>query len=267
MSESATSPNGHREEQSTRIPRAIIHKQILDAAETNPDASMEDIATAVSGATADLVDHVLEEYGDPATAPAEEALEVDAGSTAAESTENGEETTGTGRDGVASETRTETEVTEKQREALRVIAERPDATQADIADILGVSSPSINKRVNSIDGFDWSDRRSFVEQYFDDPDAVARGETSERRPAAIERTDGGSRLPRADDRDAQIDELTQRLTAVERSLEETQSSLPAISDPEILHKVVHACLESDHISADEELAILHDLLGTDERSD
>ncbi|WP_290819288.1 hypothetical protein [Halovivax sp.] len=49
-----------------KTPRAVVHKQILDAAASRPEASMEAIADEVSGANVGLVEQVLEEYGDPA---------------------------------------------------------------------------------------------------------------------------------------------------------------------------------------------------------
>lgn len=48
------------------VPRATIHKLILDVAASSPEKSMEGIATELSGATTELVERVLEEYGDPA---------------------------------------------------------------------------------------------------------------------------------------------------------------------------------------------------------
>ena len=54
-----TTPDG------TKTPRAVIHKQILDAAERRPNASLEGLAGQVSGASVGLVEEVLEEYGDP----------------------------------------------------------------------------------------------------------------------------------------------------------------------------------------------------------
>lgn len=47
------------------VPKALIHKKILDAARDAPTASVEDVADSVSGATPELVANVLEEYGDP----------------------------------------------------------------------------------------------------------------------------------------------------------------------------------------------------------
>lgn len=48
-----------------KYPRAMVHKRILDRAETDPDATIEEIAREVSGGTVPLVEQVLEEYGDP----------------------------------------------------------------------------------------------------------------------------------------------------------------------------------------------------------
>ena len=42
-------------------PRAILHKRIHDVAESNPDASMAEIADQVGGASVDMVETVLEE--------------------------------------------------------------------------------------------------------------------------------------------------------------------------------------------------------------
>src|SRR6056297_20464 len=48
------------------LPKSMRHKQILDAAADEPDASISDLARAVPSATPDLVERVLEEHGDPA---------------------------------------------------------------------------------------------------------------------------------------------------------------------------------------------------------
>ena len=49
-----------------------------------------------------------------------------------------------------------------------------------------------------------------------------------------------------------VTQLTQRLEAVER----TVGTEPVQFDPELTHKVLHACLTADHISEEEELQIL-----------
>ena len=48
------------------IPKSVRHKRILDVAAENPDASLESIASQVPSTTTDLVERVLEKYGDPA---------------------------------------------------------------------------------------------------------------------------------------------------------------------------------------------------------
>ena len=368
-------------------PRAIIHKQILDHAEANPNESMEAIADAVSGATTTTVERVLEEYGDPAADSATEPPPAASGSTAKSKTTgaetatsdakpNGTETTNDAESddtepstddtapssneadadertpepdvtvtdgGAASETATaamtsdsttegpepterdaprdgepehsidRSALTEKQRETLRAIYDHPDATQAELADRLGVSSPTISQRVNSIDGFDWSDRNALVAPLFDpddsetedctpfaddtddgpgsserDGDAETSGDATdesqdepndrtrqradsstarlERAPA--ETTDRASENAKLTELVDRVDELADQLVAVERELETlergtagreggTESSV--LSDPELAHKIVHACLQSDRVSEEEELRLLRDV--------
>ena len=68
-------------------------------------------------------------------------------------------------------------------------------------------------------------------------------------------TDGGS--------DARLEQLEARLASLERALEEqpgdTQTEA-VFDEPELLHKVVHACMDSPNITEDEELRILRALL-------
>lgn len=202
------------------IPRAVVHKKILDVAESRPDASLEEIADEVSGATVSIVEQVLEEYGDPgrsddpedgadsstASDPAGDDVAADASTADAELESGGESEldsssdrnldseadsaidAGT-EDGSEDDTDGETiattesddtadaalelsiepsDVTEKQLETFRAIDDSPDATQAELADRLGVSSATISQRVNAVEGFDWSERRAFVEALFDD---------------------------------------------------------------------------------------------------
>ncbi|WP_211338355.1 winged helix-turn-helix domain-containing protein [Haloterrigena salifodinae] len=351
-------------------PRAIIHKQILDHAEANPDESMEAIADAVSGATTSTVERVLEEYGDPAAGSASEPAPtadaepngVEKAMTDAESVDTeplGDDTATLTNEtevderpsdpdvtvtdgGAASETATaavtadstteepaptdrnaardgepelpidRSTLTEKQRETLRAIYDHPDATQAELADRLGVSSPTISQRVNSIDGFDWADRNALVAPLFesdgeedkrmphaddsdDGPDSSERdgddgsagdatdesrdessdrtrrrtdssASRSERTPAnAIDRADADARLAELTDC---VDELADQLAAVERELEDRERGTTSreggaessvLADPELAHKIVHACVHSDRISEEEELRLLRDV--------
>ncbi|QSW98246.1 winged helix-turn-helix domain-containing protein [Haloterrigena alkaliphila] len=302
-------------------PRAIIHKQILDHADENPAAAMEAIADAVSGATTATVERVLEEYGDPAAdesdgevaaasdtepSPAAAVLATPDGQPATDGgatselaepivTESSttEEPVTTDRD-EETEPRSESgldrsELTEKQRETLREVYERPDATQAELADRLGVSSPTISQRVNSIDGFDWSDRHALVASLFEtDGDEREDGgmtHTNDTDPAssggdADERTNAESNADQSDEDAAdvsahdrrltelaeRIDELTQQVATVERELtalerpEVARESDPSVlADPELAHKIIHACMRSDRITEEEELRLLRDV--------
>ncbi|ELY45770.1 winged helix-turn-helix domain-containing protein [Natronorubrum tibetense] len=397
---------------------------------------MEAIADDVSGATVAIVDQVLEEYGDPGESPGESENVGDDSSSDAEADERQEtrtpESSATARDPPESDdaesamtehdSRSDTDlelslepddVTEKQRETLAEIYRRPDATQAALAETLGVSSATISQRVNAIDEFHWADRHEFVEVLFDDgdwfeddaveetardgpepesdsgaertaidgsgsddertdleePSGIDSSATSdverltpgdetpvERSPSANERppsengsaaeraepADGGS-VDRAQPADAsgaaraqppdasgvertepgaesngrrdpdpgrgpdpesqgdsgdeshafaraasseaagldagtssvpggesvselteQLEAVTERLESLERRLEDDSASEPgALSDPELAHKVVHACLSADNISEDEELRLLKEMAATD----
>ncbi|ADD03687.1 HTH domain protein [Natrialba magadii ATCC 43099] len=256
MSNSTSSPTATRTHSThNRMPRAILHKKVLDVAVSRPDASLEELADEVSGATVSIVEQVLEEYGDPGETAAESAASSGDGESeerdSAESALQGEEADGAGGDerGVAEQdvtvgvsndedadpgTETEasadenedqrtaetipdqdcdddtgetpvstdgaptasdtatnstmttdnstdstpdvptdpTALTPRQRETLQEIAARPDATQAALAETLGVTSATISQRVNSIDGFEWSRRREFVANLFDDEDSA-----------------------------------------------------------------------------------------------
>ncbi len=381
---------------------------------------MEAIADDVSGATVAIVEQVLEEYGDPGTADGDDSTGDTDGdereeSFAADSTDaesvtavSDEAESAMSEHDSRSDARLElslepADVTEKQLETLEEIYDRPDATQAALADTLGVSSATISQRVNAIDGFSWSNRREFVEVLFDDgawfeetdgtvdetdrtdsepeSDLVADGTTTE-EPAtdgpetdgevALERTesnagsdtesaesdgertavqtepggertavrtesggegtierteadgestierteadgentverdeaDGGDTVVRAEsdgerapkshadggvdarapvrstesdtgemclaasesvgELSERLEAVTQRLESLERRLaDDAASSGGVLSDPELAHKVVHACLTADHISEEEELQLLKELTTAD----
>jgi transcriptional regulator with XRE-family HTH domain len=242
VSDSANAGDVGRPQRSS-TPRALIHKKILEAAATMPEATMAEVADEVSGASTDLVERVLAEYGDPADSesdsgesPADTGDEspVDTGGeppaetggeptveTQSESAEAGprpdqsDDRVGTDdserADAGGSETESETmtddtpvrapeELSDKELAVLEVVAERPDATQEEIADVLGVSRATISKRASGIEGFDWQRRATFVDRLFEDEaDTLTRGaaESSTVSPSSLERadarTDGRSR--------------------------------------------------------------------------
>ena len=134
------------------IPRAVIHKQILDAAEARPDATIEELATAVSGATADLVERVLDEYGDP-----NRELPPDSSGNAVTESHPSPQTV-------------HEHLTETQLETLRCIYEHPPASQREIASLLDVTHTTVYHRVQTIEGFEWADRWAFVKGLFESMD-------------------------------------------------------------------------------------------------
>jgi transcriptional regulator with XRE-family HTH domain len=312
---------------SSSTPRALIHKKILEAAGSMPDATMAEVADEVSGASTDLVDRVLAEYGDPAATESESESESGAGpgpdssEVTADTREGPAVATGdaaadpevstdepavradgdpTATDGdreqaetVEPETETETEtmtddtpvrapeeLSEKERAVLEVVAERPDATQEEIANVLGVSRATISKRASGIDGFDWQRRATFVDRLFEDEREeeapFTRGDTESSTVAksSLERADARADGDRRRPVDGEIaatgagdqGDIVTRLDRIESRLEDLESrdrSAGGISDPTLAHKVVHACMESDKVSEAEELEVVSAVLNGD----
>lgn len=215
------------------VPRSMRHKQILDAAADQPDASMEAIASDVPSATTELVERVLEEYGDPADGHHDALTEAGDSSATQERVYPGPD-----------------DLSAKQRETLRAIHEHPEASQRELADVLDVSGSTVSNRVNAIEGFDWNDRRAFSEAVFG--------------PRPITEAEDSAQMAANDTQfETTIDQLADRVTAIERQvtdLAEADESRSAFTDPDLAHKVVHACLNSDAIAEEEELRILKALL-------
>lgn len=212
-------------------PKSIRHKRILDIAGDRPDACIEALAEEIPSATPDLVENVLEEYGDPAT-------ETESKSTVDASTM------------VDSKPEVTPDLTETQLETIRAIHEHPEETMRDLGDRLGVSGSTISDRVNSIDGFDWSNRYTFAAAVLD---AECPDTNGERKTMATDNTD----------REVRIDELAERVRRTEQKVDELDvdaETNPVVGDPELVRKVMHACLKSEIISEDEELTLLESFL-------
>lgn len=239
-------------------PRAMIHKKILDVASEQPDASLDDIAAQVSSANTDLVERVLDEYGDPAdtTSPDDSADTPP---------KNVESTTPD-----SPELPAMSEITEKQRKTLQAIYDHPDASQQEIADLLDVTAPTVSRRVNTIEDFDWSDRHTIATSILDSthspetdrPDNPA----NETPPSPDDETPPATATPamsqNAPTREP-LEELAERITTLEQRLEtttDTPAKEPLGGNTELLHKIIHACMESETITQDEELQIIEQLL-------
>lgn len=212
-------------------PKSIRHKQVLDLARDRPDASMEEIAERVQSATPDLVEQVLDEYGDPASNKEDAPEERDI--------------PGTSNSYPDFQALTDAQVT-----TLKTINERPEATQQEIGEALGVTASTVCHRLKAIDGFDWSNRQSIantiLESYNEDPDIIQSRETDTN-----------------DTHHDGLDQLRARITTLEHHLSDnsnTEAESNSISNPELIQKVMHACLSYDDISEDEEFEIIKVLL-------
>jgi hypothetical protein len=137
----------------------MIHKQILDAASAHPDASFEELAKNVSGASVDLVERVLDQYGDP-TAPEEPPENSRSDASEMQPMSNQEPLP------------EPEELTEEQRVVLEAVRRWPDATQSELAEQVGVSASTVNRRLHKIDGFQWADRHRYARELISgDPDS------------------------------------------------------------------------------------------------
>ncbi|MDS0222520.1 winged helix-turn-helix transcriptional regulator [Haloarcula sp. S1AR25-5A] len=271
-------------------PKSMRHKQILDVAAENPEASIAELASEVPSATADLVERVLEEHGDPAEDddPNESAQESSDHSSASQSLPAPDDLSST------------------EYETIKAIRKHPTASQRDLAEKLGVTASTVSNRVNGIDGFDWANREAFANAVLGDQEPEQTESTAspdesqspispeepETQSADSEPTasfDGADRRasesePGSDDGDypppetataagevnttittfqSTVEDLSEQLAELEGQVETVAdggSSPQPFQDPELVHKVVHACMDSEKISEEEELRILDSLL-------
>lgn len=216
-----------------QTPRAVIHKRILEVASDQPDASLEALAEEIPGASADLVERVLDEYGDPSEEPKvspEPEPEVDdPESPTSESTS----------DAVSLPNRED--LSAKQRETLRQIDEAPTATQREIGEALGVSAATISNRLSDIVEFSWQDRQEFASRLFGTP-LIGDGHGQMERDAQSEV-------------EPRLEQLEAKLSALESDV--NGSNVP----PELAHKVLHTCMNSEEFTKEEELELIRALFG------
>lgn len=284
--------------QSKSIPRSMRHRQILDVAEANPSASVSEIAAQVPSATSELVEQVFEEHGDPASEsePSSETddtmstptdpptQEHDAASeptadTAPETTVSDEQATDeqtvvdgqNGTDDNDDETETEPEfpsleeLSEKHQELLETVAAQPAATQADLAAEFDVTRATISRWASEMSGFEWREREAFVDAVFDDDRTIDM--TDQSTPDADSAEADQTTASDTDDEgtatvteiETDLTELSERVADLEAA-DGTADSDSVFEDPDLVHKIVHACLDSERISEAEELRILKRLL-------
>jgi hypothetical protein len=250
-------------------PRAVVHKQVLDAAKRQPDASLEALADEVSGASVELVEKTLAEYGDPAGQPgvdeppaadghaadgdtlsaedddpaadspgssgasgatdAANAVDSALGDDRASGAERARRARGNGREN--GDTDGAPEIPERTRETLRLVCEDPGASQADLADRMDVAKSTINKWLHALEGFEWERRREFAARHVDCD--AGRGD---------DRTASGGGPRRGAGR---------------------ASDGAVVVPAEIAPEVVYASLTSGRLTDDEALRLLESVMGGD----
>lgn len=226
--------NGVREPDRS-LPNSIRQKKILTIAEERPDASLDIIASEVPSATVDLVEHVLDEYGGPAPTAGNESVDEPS------------ERNDSARPALP-------DLTNAQRRTLQAIHDNPEASQRELAELLDVANSTISNRVNSIEGFEWETRGSFADTFFDEMND-SDGDTDDVQSSSSNVAPTNEPVP------SHFNTEDRRNGCLSMSTSDEVAS--ALTDPELVHKVMHACLRSDVISEDEELRILKALLGTD----
>lgn len=172
-------------------------------------------------------------------------------------------------------------LSEKRRETLRAINAYPEASQRALAEKLGVTAATISQRVNAIDGFEWTDRAELVEGLFEESraefDAAFELESAEAEDTTDEApsTEDTRQTPAPDPVQSTTGEtavdgghaehapavvsLEQRVQRLEAELEDRTNSR-SIDDPELLTKVIHACMDAEEISTDEEHQLIEHLI-------
>lgn len=286
MSESHQTQETASHQSTTSRPRAVIHKRILDTADEHPTAGVEDLAGMIPGATANLINRVLEEYGDPGATTSDDTITmnqedttetsaaVDGGTTpdtpTAETTPNDDTGAAPSTDGSLTSASTSSEdgddeqseatvdptppsldsLSEAQRSVLEAIRDRPHATQRELADEFDVSRATISQRVNAIEGFEWRNRQSFVQQLFSTmgDSTASNTSTPDESPLADEMATLQDQL---DILTEEIERLTERVATLEERVGETP-----LEDPDLRSRMIHACLHADELSEEEELRII-----------
>jgi hypothetical protein len=277
----------------------MIHKQILDAAETDPDASLEAVAAEVPGASADLVERVLDEYGDPA----ESSDEQSTATPTPQMSQNGHHDPADRQDDVQEPTLDDRDVlSDRQLDTLAAVYRRPEASQQALADELDVTRATISRRLNAIPGFEWSERAAFATDVFETapavdlpegsggPDSDAADDDAVDDAAADGSDPSGDAEPPEPDEPAELAEPSkpskpskQQAANGEAGAEssppaDATTAVPAVDPngaateaqgreagvdalpPELVHKVAHACMASDALSEEEELTVLAALM-------
>ena len=140
-------------------------------------------------------------------------------------------------------------LTQKEHETLRAIAHDTDATQQDVADMLGVSRATVSNRVNAVEGFEWADRDSFVSAVIDDREKpVSKGEPSDdASTSSSESTDRPvtSTGPEAADASIETDRAVASPSAANGQMSANASQQPTANNVDETHVAAPNHLQED----------------------
>lgn len=245
MAHSTTNETGTT---ASNFPRAVVHKNILDEAKTSPKASIEHIAEKVSGATPDLVERVLEDYGDPGEENGDSIMDDNSAETISSATTGDSLEPEENTDAHSDTPSRPNELTNKQLITLRAIFNNPQATQVEIAEQLGVTNVTVCNRVNDIDAFDWRQREEFVNRLFGDENTGSDENLPTDEPDQPNGTK--SQVENNDAHNGTVDSLEQPLSIKLDSYE------VILKDPDLAAKIMRACICSDQVTEEEEIQII-----------
>ncbi|PSQ10711.1 hypothetical protein BRC93_08415 [Halobacteriales archaeon QS_5_70_15] len=172
------------------------------------------------------------------------------------------------------------DLSDGQLRALRLIERNPEAPQSEIAAEFDVTRATVSRWLNDIPGFEWSRRGGIATRILNgdangeasDPTVLdgSRGDEADAEGRDAGRSEGPEpSAGRASDR---LEELDRRLERIEGRLDRLETegrTEPSAGTepgaggvpPELAHRVVHACMNSDRISEAEELRLLRELMG------
>lgn len=337
----------------------IVHKRVLNALEHNPDAPAEELAASVSGATAELVDRIRDEFSaelqtksqqdesdlsslnpmagqnGASTDETDESETDESESNEASPTEDGSTMSGGSFDGHSksdrqdrptnTESSTDSEspmrsddpsdpsfepeepfqsgsheqpdtfspstpipdnhgLSNKQLRTLQAIYEYPEASQRELAEVLGVDHSTVAYRVSTIDDFTWDTRQSFVNSFFENEGNDERTMSEMTAPretvgAPVEQIEQqleplNQHSPHLADIEANIEELdaalhtfnqriadlTEQLQTVQNTSKQESQTIDSSLCPEVAHHIIQACMDHDSISEEEEREIIQSLL-------
>lgn len=221
-------------------PRSIRHKRILDAASERPDASFEAIASGIPSVSPELVERVLDEFGD---------LSSDEDDACTGPDERDAAPTVPDVDLALDALADTAGHPEPQHELLRTIADRTNVSLEDPPVVQRESARRTSDGADSIEAPDERNQEALVARLLEreEEQAMDGQQSMEDDPGDRPTVDGApGRYTAQGDREGA------------RRVRGTPAS--AFDDPELLHKVVRACIESESIDESDELEILRVLI-------